>query len=217
MQMFSKIEDFLESSEQYIDYVCDTLNSPSETPSNKERFFLDNRDNIQNCLTNLRSAKERLLDSTFAENSDEGRKVKRLISDIDDLIECLFDTIEAFKASMLNNIKNDSSIDDITPVIDENTVSDAMSNNKDIQQISKDMSDIAAGKVESTQPSTKTQPKYALVVKGKTTYIHANTKDELTKKMTNVLNSLGYNGPDVKLYEITYKELKLKTQVVYTI
>lgn len=217
MANLRKMNDYLEQSENYINYIIDIINDPNEQAAKKQVTFLDNQTQISECMDGLMKFKDKCNELLKDEDgSEEGKeKIRNMLNKAEQIQDNMKNAAEELK-KQLSNIDPNEKLEDNQVKLTADTLNDAVKNNKTTQEISKNMNDIA-NQVKNQQAVQSKMPKasYALVVEGKTTYIQANDINTLNTKIQHVLN--GYSGQDVVLYQISYTQMPLKTKTTYSV
>lgn len=212
MGKIEKAHDFLDQAESYVDYIVGIVTDPTEQLSKKQVTFLDNQDKIQECITGLDGISTKLKNMS-PQDEEENNEIDELIDRASDLKDKIILASESLK-KQLSNIDPNITPEDMQVKVTEETITNAMQNNKTTQEINKNMTQIAEDNKKAVKAKAP-KAKYALVVDGRTTYINAVDKDELNKKIQSVLN--GYTGPDVSLYQVSYTQMPLKTKTTYCV
>lgn len=195
-EMISKAERFA------LDFIA-KISDKSEQPARKQLYFLDNQEDLQKCMGGLQKVVTKLGEQPALTEDSEV-----LLLRAQSLIDSLKKAIADYQQEL--TIDNDITDEDTTAVLSQETISDAMENNKTTQEITANMQAIA-----ENQKAAQIGYNYALVCDGQINMIGATSKSQLVDSINAIANSGSYK--DIQLYKMTFTPVPLKQQTILTV
>lgn len=195
-EVISKAESFASS------FIAKLSDLSSQTAS-KQIYFLDN----QEVLKKYMGAMQKII-SSYKEEGTMTDDDKLLVDRATTITTKLKDCIAEFQKQLI--VDEDVTEEEITPSLTNESISDAMKNNKTTQDIAANMEAI------SKQKETKALPyNYMLVCDEVNTMISAHDKQSLETNINAVVDS--GNFKDIKLYRIHYTLVPLKKKTILSV
>jgi sugar-specific transcriptional regulator TrmB len=179
------------------------ISDTTEQPARKQAFFLDNQEELQKYMGALQKIITGLSDIDNIDDDD-----KSLIDSAQNVINDLKKAISEYQKEL--TISDDTSEEDTTAALTQETIADAMKTNKTTQEISANMQAIA-----EQQKVNQIGYNYALVCDGQINMIAAENKVQLIDSINALANTGNYK--DIQLYKMTFTPVPLKQQTILTI
>lgn len=196
-EVVSKAEVF---ADEFIKKISDT----SEQPERKQVYFLDNQDELKKYM----GALQKIINS-FAEDENITVEDGELVDKAGEIISDLKNAVSNFQKELIVN--PDVTEEDTTPVLNEETINDAMKSNKTTQEISKNMNAIA----EQQKAASAIAYNYALVCDGQINMLTANTKEDLNTMINSIANSGNYK--DIQLFKMSFTPVPMHKKTVLSV
>lgn len=205
--MDANIIEKLKDTKAYVTQVCTNLLAPDENQNAKQVYLLDNQSEIKNSMKFLTDVKGMLepLGDEIAEGSEEEK--------ILELTNALFNKL----SKTLNDFKNGISFnkhateEDTTVIVNEDTIKEALQNDKSTQQIAKDMNEINQ-KVTVSQIQEFT---HAFYLGGKFLYYKAVSETDLNQYLNEIVSA--NPNENVQVFAVSLTPLPLKKKTIYTV
>lgn len=203
-------DEVISKAERFAMSFTDKLKDESQTQQSRQVFFMENQDELRKYMGALQKTIEALREpSENAEEDDEDVADNQvLLSKAEEIVTNLRQAIAEFQNELM--INSDVSEDDITPVVSEETIGDAMKNNKTTQNIAANMEAIAEQK-----KANAISYNYMLVCDGESTLIFAKDKQTLEVNINAVVDAGNYK--DIRLYKVSYTPVPLKTRTILSV
>ena len=200
-----KIDEIISKAELFAMNFIANISDKSEQAARKQAYFLDNQEELQKYMSALQKI-------VSAYNEDENITVDDgvLLDRAKAIADNLKQAIVEYQKEL--TISNDTSEEDTTVSLTQETIADAMKTNKTTQEISANMKAIAEQQ-KAQQPQLGFN--YALVCDGQVNLINAVDKTQLTESINTVAN--GGNYANIQLYEVSFKPVQLKKQTILTV
>lgn len=199
-----KADEIISKAELFSMSFIAKISDKSEQAARKQAFFLDNQEE----LTKYMGALQKIVASYGEEpnlTEDDALLIERAQAIIDNLKKAIADYQKEL------TISDDTSEEDTTAALTQETISDAMKTNKTTQEISANMQAIA----EQQKASSQIGYNYALVCDGQINMIAANDKAQLNDSINAIANAGNFKS--IQLYEMTFKPVQLKKKTVLTV
>ena len=197
MDIVNVIEKSREFAINFIDIIGDT----SEQLSKRQVFFMDNQKRLKQCFDTL----QKIANEELPEDIDDKEKYVNLA---DCVITNLKLAINKFQKEL--TISDNITAEETVPQLTEETLKDALKENKTTQEIAANMNAIA-----NQNNSAFTPYNYALFYDGLCAMISADTKEKLNADINAVLDTGNYT--DIKLFKVSYSPVEIKTKTVVTV
>ena len=197
MDIVNVIEKSREFAINFIDIIGDT----SEQLSKRQVFFMDNQKRLKQCFDTL----QKIANEELPEDIDDKEKYVNLA---DCVITNLKLAINKFQKEL--TISDNITAEETVPQLTEETLKDALKENKTTQEIAANMNAIANPNSPAFTPYN-----YALFYDGLCAMISADTKEKLNADINAVLDTGNYT--DIKLFKVSYSPVELKTKTVVTV
>ena len=197
MDIVNVIEKSREFAINFIDIIGDT----SEQLSKRQVFFMDNQKRLKQCFDTL----QKIANEELPEDIDDKEKYVNLA---DCVITNLKLAINKFQKEL--TISDNITAEETVPQLTEETLKDALKENKTTQEIAANMNAIANQNSPAFTPYN-----YALFYDGLCAMISADTKEKLNADINAVLDTGNYT--DIKLFKVSYSPVELKTKTVVTV
>ena len=197
MDIVNVIEKSREFAINFIDIIGDT----SEQLSKRQVFFMDNQKRLKQCFDTL----QKIANEELPEDIDDKEKYVNLA---DCIITNLKLAINKFQKEL--TISDNITAEETVPQLTEETLKDALKENKTTQEIAANMNAIANQNSPAFTPYN-----YALFYDGLCAMISADTKEKLNADINAVLDTGNYT--DIKLFKVSYSPVELKTKTVVTV
>lgn len=203
-------DEVISKAERFAVSFTDKLKDESQTQQSRQVFFMENQDELRKYMGALQKTIEALREpSENTEDDDEDVADNQvLLSKAEEIVTNLRQAIAEFQNELM--INSDVSEDDITPVVSEETIGDAMKNNKTTQNIAANMEAIAEQK-----KANAISYNYMLVCDGESTLIFAKDKQMLEVNINAVVDAGNYK--DIRLYKVSYTPVPLKTRTILSV
>ncbi len=185
----------------------DGIQNEDSTPQAKQLYFMDNQDELRKYMGALQKTIEALKQEQ-ANDANEAQENEELLAMAEDIVTKLKQAISKFQAEL--TIDSNVEEEDVTPVLTEETIGDAMESNKTTQNIAANMEAIAQQKEADAIPFN-----YMLVCDEDTTMISAHDKKTLETHINTVVESGNYQN--IRLYKVTYTPVPLKTRTILSV
>ena len=206
--MSLETDKVLSEAKDFIKEFSDKISGNELNDSAKQVLFLDNQKKMKETMDKLTSIKNdyETLGLDEDNDSEDAKRYELCVG----LMNKLVKTLKDYKNSY-SGINPNVTVEDTTPVLSEETITDAAKNNTSTQQIIKDMNAINE-KASITQIQEFT---HAILVGKKFSYVKITTVQELN----NVINEIADANPNEKIsvYEVVFNPVPLKTKTVYTV
>ena len=206
--MSLETDKVLSEAKDFIKEFSDKISGNELNDSAKQVLFLDNQKKMKETMDKLTSIKNdyETLGLDEDNDSEDAKRYELCLG----LMNKLVKTLKDYKNSY-SGINPNVTVEDTTPVLSEETITDAAKNNTSTQQIIKDMNAINE-KASITQIQEFT---HAILVGKKFSYVKITTVQELN----NVINEIADANPNEKIsvYEVVFNPVPLKTKTVYTV
>lgn len=199
-----KADEIISKAELFSMSFIAKISDKSEQAARKQAYFLDNQEE----LTKYMGALQKIVASYGEEpnlTEDDALLIERAQAIIDNLKKAIADYQKEL------TISDDTSEEDTTAALTQETISDAMKTNKTTQEISANMQAIA----EQQKASNQIGYNYALVCDGQINMIAANDKAQLNDSINAIANAGNFKS--IQLYEMTFKPVQLKKKTVLTV
>lgn len=199
-----KPDEIISKAELFAMNFIAKISDKTEQPARKQSYFLDNQED----LTRYMSVLQKIVTGLNADENiteDDAILLNRAKSIIDNLKEAISNLQKEL------TINNDVSEEDTTVSLTQETISDAMQNNKTTQEISANMQAIA----EQQKVSNQIGYNYALVCDGQINMIAAIDKAQLNESINAIANNGEYKS--IQLYQMTFTPVQLKKKTVLTV
>lgn len=197
MDIVNVIEKSREFAINFIDIIGDT----SEQLSKRQVFFMDNQKRLKQCFDTL----QKIANEELPEDIDDKEKYINLA---DCVITNLKLAINKFQKEL--TISDNITAEETVPQLTEETLKDALKENKTTQEIAANMNAIANQNSPAFTPYN-----YALFYDGLCAMISADTKEKLNADINAVLDTGNYT--DIKLFKVSYSPVEIKTKTVVTV
>lgn len=197
MDIVNVIEKSREFAINFIDIIGDT----SEQLSKRQVFFMDNQKRLKQCFDTL----QKIANEELPEDIDDKEKYVNLA---DCIITNLKLAINKFQKEL--TISDNITAEETVPQLTEETLKDALKENKTTQEIAANMNAIANQNSPAFTPYN-----YALFYDGLCAMISADTKEKLNADINAVLDTGNYT--DIKLFKVSYSPVEIKTKTVVTV
>lgn len=197
MDIVNVIEKSREFAINFIDIIGDT----SEQLSKRQVFFMDNQKRLKQCFDTL----QKIANEELPEDIDDKEKYVNLA---DCVITNLKLAINKFQKEL--TISDNITAEETIPQLTEETLKDALKENKTTQEIAANMNAIANQNSPAFTPYN-----YALFYDGLCAMISADTKEKLNADINAVLDTGNYT--DIKLFKVSYSPVEIKTKTVVTV
>lgn len=199
-----KADEIISKAELFSMSFIAKISDKSEQAARKQAYFLDNQEE----LTKYMGALQKIVTSYGEESNlteDDALLIKRAQAIIDNLKKAIADYQKEL------TISDDTSEEDTTASLTQETISDAMKTNKTTQEISANMQAIA----EQQKVSSQIGYNYALVCDGQINMIAASDKAQLNDSINAIANAGNYKS--IQLYQMTFTPVQLKKKTVLTV
>lgn len=199
-----KPDEIISKAELFAMNFIAKISDKTEQAARKQSYFLDNQED----LTKYMSVLQKIVTGLGADENiseDDAVLLNRAKSIIDNLKEAISNLQKEL------TINNDVSEEDTTVSLTQETISDAMQNNKTTQEISANMQAIA----EQQKVSNQIGYNYALVCDGQINMIAAADKAQLNESINAIANNGEYKS--IQLYQMTFTPVQLKKKTVLSV
>lgn len=201
-----KIDEVISKAELFSMNFIAKISDKTEQPAKKQVYFLDNQEELQKYM----GAMQKILNSIRKDDdSEDGEDYKVLLNRAESVIDKLKSAIAEYQKELI--VDNNASEEDTIPVLTQETISDAMKNNKTTQEISANMQAIA----EQQKAINAVGYNYALVCDDQINMIAANDKAELNTSINAIANNGNYKS--IQLYQVTFTPVQLKKKTILTV
>lgn len=199
-----KIDEVISKAEIFAMNFIAAISDKTIPSARKQTYFLDNQEELQKYM----AAMQKIMTNIDKDNSSEDEVL--LLNRAEIIVDDLKAAIMEYQKEL--TINSDISEEETTIALTQETISDAMKNNKTTQEISTNMQAIAEQqKVQQPQLGFN----YAFVCDGQVHLINAVDKTQLTESINTVVNDGNY--ANIQLYEVSFKPIPLKKQTILTI
>lgn len=199
-----KIDEVISKAEIFAMNFIAAINDETIPSARKQAYFLDNQEDLQKYM----AAMQKIMTSIDKDDSSEDEAL--LLNRAENIVNDLKTSIMEYQKELI--IDSNISEEETTTALTQETISDAMKNNKTTQEISANMQAIAEQQ-KAQQPQLGFN--YALVCDGQIHLINAVDKTQLTESINTVVNDGNY--ANIQLYEVSFKPIPLKKQTILTI
>ena len=199
-----KVDEIISKAELFAMNFIAKISDKSEQAARKQAYFLDNQEDLQKYMGALQKIVTGLSED---ENTTDDDIV--LIDRAKAVIDNLKKAISEYQKEL--TISDDISEEDTTAALTQETISDAMQNNKTTQEISANMQAIA----EQQKAASAIGYNYALVCDGQINMIMATDKAQLNASINQIANSGNYK--DIQLYQMAFTPVQIKKKTVLTV
>lgn len=195
-----KMVNSLKLAKQFADEFIPMLTNENETLASRQVYFLDKQNVLKDILSGLRMVASGTTPTGYSIDGSCSAEAM-------EIIEHLKEAVSNFQSAL--DIKPDTN-NEIIPV-NEETLTDAIENNKNVQEIVKDMQDLSSGITQSTQPPYN----YLIVGDNNTCMLYADTVEELNSAIYKVVEEDGYTN--VSVYKVQFTEIPLKQKTIFEV
>ena len=194
--------EVIEKSREFMTEFTNKLNDPNEQSASKQVYFMDNHETVQKYMVALKKVIDAI---KVKKEGDVTPDELEMLSDAEQIVREFKLSISEFQKTLAisENIKEEDTQTQLT----DDTLQDAMQNNRTTQKIMQDMQSIAQ--------SQAVPYNYAMICDGKMNLISANDKNVLTKSINDIANKGNYK--DIQLYRIQFTPVPLKVKTVLTV
>ena len=197
-----EVKEFLLKAEQFAVNFIEKISDKTESAARKQVYFLDNQEDLTKYMSFLQKTIVLLSDSDESSNDNIDS-----INKAEEIVENLKTAITEYQKEL--NISSDISEEDTTVIVTEDTISQAMHENKTTQEISTAM--------QALTEELGTTPIYshALVCDDELYMFKASDNTRITEYINSVANKKDYK--EVKLYKLSFTPVELKKKTVFTV
>lgn len=199
-----KADEIISKAELFSMSFIAKISDKSEQAARKQAYFLDNQEELTKYMGALQKIVTSIGDGPDIEEDDVALMTRAQV-----IIDNLKKAIADYQKEL--TISDDTSEEDTTAALTQETISDAMKTNKTTQEISANMQAIA----EQQKASSQIGYNYALVCDGQINMIAANDKAQLNDSINAIANAGNFKS--IQLYEMTFKPVQLKKKTVLTV
>jgi hypothetical protein len=199
-----KADEIISKAELFSMSFIAKISDKSEQAARKQAYFLDNQEELTKYMGALQKIVTSIGDGPDIEEDDVALMARAQV-----IIDNLKKAIADYQKEL--TISDDTSEEDTTAALTQETISDAMKTNKTTQEISANMQAIA----EQQKASSQIGYNYALVCDGQINMIAANDKAQLNDSINAIANAGNFKS--IQLYEMTFKPVQLKKKTVLTV
>ena len=197
-------DEVISKAELFAMNFITTISSKSEQSARKPAFFLDNQEELSKYMGALQKIVTSYEDAPAIVEDDV-----ILLDRAKEIIDRLKQAITDYQKEL--TISDDTSEEDTSVALTQDTIADAMKTNKTTQEISANMQAIA----EQQRVSSQIGYNYALVCDGQINMIAANDKTQLNDSINAIANAGNFKS--IQLYEMSFKPVQLKKKTVLTV
>ena len=191
--------EVIEKSREFMTEFTNKLNDPNEQSASKQVYFMDNHETVQKYMVALK----KVIDAIKIKKEEEITPDElEMLSDAEQIVREFKLSISEFQKTLAipENIKEEDTQTQLT----NDTLQDAMQNNRTTQKIMQDM--------QSITQSQAVPYNYAMICDGKMNLISANDKGILNKSINDIAGKGNYK--DIQLYKIQFTPVPLKVRTV---
>ena len=199
-----KADEIISKAELFAMSFIAKISDKTEQSARKQAFFLDNQEELQKYMGALQK-----IVTCIGEDENITDEDNALMLKAQDIINNLKKAIMSYQKEL--TISSDTSEEDTTTALTQDTIADAMKTNKTTQEISANMQAIA----EQQKVASQIGYNYALVCDGQINMIAANDKTQLNESINAIANAGSYKS--IQLYEMSFKPVQLKKKTVLTV
>lgn len=199
-----KVDEIISKAELFAMNFIAKISDKSEQAARKQAYFLDNQEDLQKYM----GALQKVITGLSGDENITDEDVV-LIDRAKGIVDNLKKAISEYQKEL--TISDDISEEDTTAALTQETISDAMQNNKTTQEISANMQAIA----EQQKATSAIGYNYALVCDGQINMIAANDKNQLNESINAIANAGSYKS--IQLYEMSFKPVQLKKKTVLSV
>ena len=195
-----KVDEVISKAEQFAMNFIAKISDKTEQPARKQVFFLDNQEDLQKYMGALQK-----IAASYNEEENLTEDDAVLLERANVIFSNLKDAIGKYQDELM--INNDVSEEDTTASLTEDTIADAMKNNKTTQEISANMQALA-----EQQKAPKIGYNYALVCDNQITLLAAENEEQLNGSINATVDQ--GNFKDISLYQLTFTPVPLKKKTI---
>lgn len=195
-----KVDEVISKAEQFAMNFIAKISDKTEQPARKQVFFLDNQEDLQKYMGALQK-----IAASYNEEENLTEDDAVLLERANVIFSNLKDAIGKYQNELM--INNDVSEEDTTASLTEDTIADAMKNNKTTQEISANMQALA-----EQQKAPKIGYNYALVCDNQITLLAAENEEQLNGSINATVDQ--DNFKDISLYQLTFTPVPLKKKTI---
>ena len=195
-----KVDEVISKAEQFAMNFIAKISDKTEQPARKQVFFLDNQEDLQKYMGALQK-----IAASYNEEENLTEDDAVLLERANVIFSNLKDAIGKYQNELM--INNDVSEEDTTASLTEDTIADAMKNNKTTQEISANMQALA-----EQQKAPKIGYNYALVCDNQITLLAAENEEQLNGSINATVDQ--GNFKDISLYQLTFTPVPLKKKTI---
>lgn len=199
--------EIIAKAESFAERFINGIQDEAATQQAKQLYFMDNQDELRKYMGAMQKTIEALKHDE-PDDEEDAKEAGSLLARAEIVVEDLKDAIAKFQAEL--TISSDVTEEDVTPTLTEETIGDAMKNNKTTQNIAADMEAISQQKEASAIPYN-----YMLVCDGVSTMISAQDKQTLEMNINAVVDAGNYQS--IRLFKMTYTPVPLKTRTILSV
>lgn len=199
-----KLDEIVSKSESFANSFIKKLSDNTEQTARKQAYFLDNQEELSKIMNALQTVV-----TTVRDNEGVDHEADILVQKAEDIINRLRSTITEFQKEL--SISEDVTDEDTTVQFTEKAITDAMKNNKTVQEIATNMNAIA----EQQRRSASIPYNYAIICDGQITMLNATTKQTLNDSINAVANSGNYKN--IELYEMKFTPVPLQKKTILSV
>lgn len=195
-----KVDEVISKAEQFAMNFIAKISDKTEQPARKQVFFLDNQEDLQKYMGALQK-----IAASYNEEENLTEDDAVLLERANVIFSNLKDAIGKYQNELM--INNDVSEEDTTVSLTEDSIADAMKNNKTTQEISANMQALA-----EQQKAPKIGYNYALVCDNQITLLAAENEEQLNGSINATVDQ--GNFKDISLYQLTFTPVPLKKKTI---
>lgn len=194
-------DELITKADRFAHDFIKELSDTSTTVASRQAYMLDNQEKLQKVMGSLQTVITAMGEQQEALDEDD----EAMLDKGKEIVANLRAALDTFRKEL--NIDENTKDEDLVPVVNEQTIGDAMSNNSTTQKIAKDLKNIQD---QQTMPFN-----YAISCDGNITLITATNKKELNATINNIANGGKYK--DIKLFELKATPVPLHQKTVLSV
>lgn len=198
-----QVNEVISKAELFINNFINKLSDETEQPAKKQVYFLDSQEELQK----YKNALQKIV-TNYSENENNDEEEIALLDRANAIISKLKDALKDYQKQLVidSNITEEDTVVSLT----EQSISNAMENNKTTQEISTNLQAISEQKA-----MPKMVYNYALVCDEQINLLEAYNDQDLNKLINAFVNAGDYK--DIALYKLTSSPVPLKKKTILSI
>lgn len=200
-------DELITKADRFAHDFIKELSDTNNTVASRQAYMLDNQERLQKIMGSLQTVITAL--GAKEEKAPLDEDDETMLEKGNEIVQNLRSALDAFREEL--KIDEDTKEEDIVPVVNEQTISDAMNDNSTTKKMAADLKNVQ----EQQLASSSIPFNYAMSCDGVITLIKAKDKDELNKTINDIANKGKYS--EIKLFKLMTTPVPLHQKTVLSV